>query len=99
MGGTATGHHDAVIMLRMRRIQIRLTDDQVAALEASSAATRRSKAAVVRDAVELWRNVEDRRQRSDRARGAVGGFRSGLYDVSERHDEYLAQAFDEELSR
>jgi predicted transcriptional regulator len=83
----------------MRRMQIQLTDDQVAALEANAEATRRPKAAVVRDAVELWRRGEDRRQRFERAMTAVGGYRSGLHDVSERHDEYLAQALDEELDR
>ena len=83
----------------MRRMQVQLTDDQVAALEANAAATRRPKAAVIRDAVELWRRGEDRRRRFERAMSAVGGFRSGLHDVSERHDDYLAEALDEELDQ
>lgn len=35
--------------------------------------------------------VEDRRQR---ALAAIGAFRSGLHDVSERHDDSLAEASD-----
>ena len=82
----------------MRRMQVRLTGDQIVALEANAAATRRPKAAVVRDAVDLWRH-DDRRRKVERATSAVGGFRSGLHDLSERHDEYLGQALDEELDR
>ena len=30
---------------------------------------------------------------------AVGGFRSGLGDVAENHDEYLVQAIEERIGR
>lgn len=80
-------------------MQVQLTDDQAAALQAHAADTGRPMAAVIRDAVELWRRDDDRRRRSERAMAAVGGFRSGLHDVSERHDDYFAEALDEDLDR
>lgn len=86
-------------ILHMRRMQVQLTDAQLAALEAKAAATGRPKAAVVRDAIELWRRGEERRRRYQRALEAVGGFRSGLHDVSTRHDDYLADAADEDLAK
>jgi predicted DNA-binding protein len=80
-------------------MQIQITADQDSALEAAAEATGRPKAALVREAIELWRRGEARRERLERALDAVGGFRSGLQDISERHDDYLGEALEEEFGR
>jgi hypothetical protein len=81
----------------MRRVQAQLTEDQVVALETNARATGRRTAAVIREAVELWRKGQDRTRRIERALEAIGGFHSGLHDVAERHDDYLAEALEEEI--
>lgn len=81
----------------MRRMQTTLNDDQAAAIEAEAAASGRTPAAVLRDAVQLWWGSQERRHRIQRALEVTGGFRSGLSDVSERHDDYLAEDLDEEM--
>jgi len=81
----------------MRRMQTTLTDDRAAAIEAEAAASGRTPAAVLRDAVELWWGSQDRRHRIQRALAVSGGFRSGLSDVSERHDDYLAEDLEREM--
>lgn len=81
----------------MRRMQTTLTDDRAAAIEAEAAASGRTPAAVLRDAVELWWGSQDRRHRIQRALAVGGGFRSGLSDVSERHDDYLAEDLEAEM--
>lgn len=83
----------------MRRMQFQFTDDQAAALEAAAAATGQPVTQVLRALVEDWRLTNDRRRRIERAMTAVGGFRSGLQDVAEHHDEYLVQAIEERIGR
>jgi ABC-type transporter Mla subunit MlaD len=80
-------------------MQFQLTDEQAAALESSAAATGRPVTQVLREVVDAWRLNNDRRRRIDRAMTAVGGFRSGLDDVAEDHDEYLVQAIEERIGR
>ena len=84
-------------MMHMKRVQVQLTDEQVAWLEARSQDTRRSHAAVVRDLLDEAMSQDGRAELLARARAAIGGFRSGLSDVSERHDDYLAEAIAEDL--
>jgi hypothetical protein len=43
------------------------------------------------------RPVVSRQELVERAMRAVGGFHSGLKDVSENYDKYLADAFDDRL--
>ena len=81
----------------MRRMQTTLTDDRAAAIEAEAAASGRTPAAVLRDAVELWWGSHERQRRIRRALEVTGGFRSGLSDVSERHDDYLMEDLEEEM--
>jgi len=38
--------------------------------------------------VDAWIAEEGRAQRVERALAAIGGFHSGLGDLSERHDDY-----------
>jgi hypothetical protein len=84
-------------MLHMRRVQLQFSAEQVAYLEARAAATGASIAAVVRAAVEAQRDTDERRRRIDAALSVVGKYHSGLTDVSERHDDYLAEAIEERL--
>jgi hypothetical protein len=81
----------------MRRMQLQLTEDQARDIEAEVAASGRTTAAVLRDAVELWRGSQARRLRIQRALEVTGGFRSGQHDVSERHDDYLVADLEEEM--
>ncbi|MCS7350016.1 MAG: ribbon-helix-helix protein, CopG family [Anaerolineae bacterium] len=57
-----------------------------------------SVAALIRRAVREWletsAGVSDIERRR-RALAVIGQFRSGLSDVSERHDDYLAEAYGE----
>ena len=48
---------------------------------------------VVRTGVDLALSLYERRRRWERARAMVGGFASGGRDVAEKHDRYLAEAF------
>ena len=79
-------------MLHMERVQVQLTEPQVAALRRRSEATGRSIAALTRDAIEAWIAADERERRIDRALSAVGGFHSGLGDLAENHDRYLDEA-------
>jgi Arc/MetJ-type ribon-helix-helix transcriptional regulator len=80
----------------MRRMQIQLTETQLARLRELAAAQGRSMADVVRDSVDRYLRGErpiDREERKRRALSAVGRFRSDQADVSEHHDRYLAGAY------
>lgn len=84
-------------MEHMRRVQVQFSDEQVAHLEARAAAVGESIAAVVRAAVDTQRASDERRRRIDAAFSVMGKYRSGLADVSERHDEYVAEAIENHL--
>lgn len=80
----------------MVRTQIQLTKQQMGALKRASAATGKSIAEVIRQSIDqyLSRQIEPgREERVKRAIQAAGMFRSGLTDVSTRHDDYLAEAY------
>jgi hypothetical protein len=77
----------------MIRMQVQLTERQVAALREQSARTGVSLAALVRDAVESSIEQRSAGNRWERALGAVGAFESGSADVSEDHDREVARAF------
>jgi plasmid stability protein len=83
----------------MKRMQIQVTDAQFAGLQARAARADRPVAALVRDALDAYLSDEEQRRRIERALKAIGGYRSGLGDVSENHDEYLAQAIEERIGR
>jgi ABC-type transporter Mla subunit MlaD len=80
------------IIMHMHRVQIQFTAAQAEALRRQAAASDRSIAAVVREAVDAWTASDERRQRVDRALAAIGGFHSGLGDLAENHDRYLEEA-------
>jgi hypothetical protein len=80
----------------MVRTQILLTDEQAAALRELSARERRSLADIVRGAVDALlrqRQAVGRDELKRRSLGALGRYRSGLTDVSSRHDAHLDDAF------
>jgi hypothetical protein len=76
----------------MIRMQVQLTERQVAALKDRSRRTGASLAALVREAVDSSLDRESDRGRWERALGAVGAFESGVSDVSEHHDREFADA-------
>lgn len=81
----------------MPRIQVQLAEQQLARLRRISAEKGQSVAELVRLGVELYLNSQqkpDMRVLRERARLAAGTFSAGPpHDVSERHDDYLAEAF------
>jgi hypothetical protein len=76
----------------MNRFQVHLTDEQLRALKQAASRQGVPVARVIRDAVDrhLARGGAAGRER---AIAALGGFRSGLSDVSENHDRYLAESW------
>jgi hypothetical protein len=80
----------------MVRMQIQFTEEEAAALRREAGQRRVSIAAIVREAVDQ-RLVQPQpgsslEERQARAKAACGRFRSGLGDVSARHDEYFADS-------
>ena len=80
----------------MVRTQIQLTENQLNSLRRLSASSGRSIADLIREAVELClqkQGTSDFEERIQRGLGVAGKFSSGAHDVSRRHDDYLAEAF------
>lgn len=78
----------------MVRTQVQFTEEQIEALRQRAAREQVSVAELVRSAVEAWLASEvSWKVRQRRALEVVGRFRSGRSDVSQRHDEYLAETF------
>lgn len=77
----------------MIRTQISITDEQARRLRRAAAGRAVSVARLIREAIDAYVTDADagREARVERALAAAGGFDSGLADVSERHDDYLAQ--------
>jgi len=79
----------------MIRTQIQLTQEQSASVKELSAAAGISISDFVRRCVDAYvasRDETTRARRVKRALAAVGKFRSGESDVSERHDEYYVES-------
>ena len=71
-----------------------LTEEQATALREIAAAEGRSVEDVIRESVDAYaasRNVRNRQERKEAALSVAGRFRSGLPDLAERHDDYLAE--------
>ena len=86
--GSECNHVDIVI-----RTQIQLTGEQLEALQRLAAERGVSVAALVREGIEAVLRTAAGEDRWSRALAVVGRFRSDRGDVSERHDEYLVDAF------
>lgn len=80
----------------MVRTQIQLPEEQVVLLKKLAADHQTSMAEMIRQAVDLFAKSQgagaDKELRR-RAMLAAGRFRSGVNNLSARHDEYLAKAF------
>jgi hypothetical protein len=81
----------------MTRMQFSPTREQVAAIEAEARVSGRTIAAVLREAVEAWRQGRERARQIERALAVSGGYHSGLHDVAERHDAYYVAGLEEEM--
>jgi post-segregation antitoxin (ccd killing protein) len=86
--GSECNHVDIVI-----RTQIQLTGEQLEALQRLAAERGVSVAALAREGIEAVLRTAEGEDRWARALAVVGRFRSDRGDVSERHDEYLVDAF------
>lgn len=77
----------------MVRTQVQLTEEQARRLRALAREEGVSLAEMVRRAVEGYLQEKENggfAERAERALAAVGRFASGLRDVSQEHDHYLA---------
>jgi hypothetical protein len=79
----------------MVRTQIQLREDQARALKRRAAEQGVSMAELIREAVDRSLARDDEDARWERALSVVGRFRSNAPDVAERHDDYLAAAYQE----
>jgi len=83
----------------MQRLQVQLTEEQANNLRQTAESEGTSQAEIVRRALEVYlRRPIQARESAVRARALdlIGAFSSGLSDVSENHDSYLAEAILEE---
>ncbi len=82
----------------MIRTQIQMEEDQMNWLRAEASARGVSVSQLIREGVALFRTQEERfpEEKKQKALAAIGSFSSGVSDVSERHDNYLADAFGKE---
>jgi metal-responsive CopG/Arc/MetJ family transcriptional regulator len=84
----------------MIRTQIQLTEEQSRRVKEVARRKNISMAELIRRAIDNWLNkhnsmsMSEKRQRAlDVVREMDGMFHSGLSDMAENHDEYLADAF------
>lgn len=87
-------------MPTVERTQISLDAAQAARLRRLARERGTSMAALIRDAVERTypdSEADSREARWARAMAVIGTHRSGLSDVSTRHDDYLVEAIEERL--
>ncbi|MCD4754635.1 MAG: ribbon-helix-helix protein, CopG family [Deltaproteobacteria bacterium] len=82
----------------MIRTQIQVEEDQIEWLRAEAGTRGVSVSQLIREGITLFRAREERlpEEKKKRALAAVGRFSSGASDISERHDDYLAEAFSKE---
>ena len=83
----------------MQRLQVQLTEEQADHLRKTAESEGASQAEIVRRALEAYlRRPIQAREAAVRARALelIGVFSSGLSDVAENHDRYLAEAILEE---
>jgi hypothetical protein len=76
----------------MIRLQISVSEPQARRLRRLAAERGASMAQLAREAIEAYAPDDEvvRAQRVERALAAAGRYDSGLTDVSERHDDHLA---------
>ena len=80
----------------MIRTQIQLTEEQSRRVKTVAQEENVSMAQVIRDAIDAWLEQRSKPRAADRwerSLSLVGKFRSGLSDIAENHDAYLAEAY------
>jgi len=80
----------------MIRTQIQLTEEQAKALKKMSSQMNLSMAEIIRQGIDYYLQacgVISQEERRQRAIKAAGQFHSGKPDLSEKHDEYLAEVY------
>ncbi len=82
----------------MIRTQIQIEEDQIEWLRAKARARGVSVSQLIREGVALFRDREERfpEDKKKKALAAIGRFLSDVPDISERHDDYLAEALNKE---
>jgi hypothetical protein len=79
----------------VERTQISLSAAQAHELRRIARKRNTSMAALIREAVDRTYGLEPGLDaRWERALASIGGFNSGFADISERHDDYLVDAYD-----
>ena len=78
----------------MIRLQIQVEEPQAAQLRELAARRGVSSASIIRDALDRILAVSPKPPQAGQLSALATMFRSGSGDVSERHDDYLSQAFD-----
>jgi len=84
----------------MVRTQIQIEEDQVRWLRERAKGRGVSVSQLIREGVDFYRKYEDRfpEDQKKKALAAIGRYASGVSDISEKHDDYLAKAFNAEKS-
>jgi hypothetical protein len=87
--------------MHMRRVQVRVTDEQASHLDRRSAATGKAAADLILELIDAQLAADERQRRIDVALAALEkpAFHSGLTDLAENHDDYIGQELDEEVER
>jgi hypothetical protein len=82
----------------MLRTQIQLKKEQMEWLRSKARARGVSVSQLIRESIKFYQTHEEHlpEDRKRKALEAVGRFSSGTSDVSERHDDYLAEAYAKE---
>ena len=78
----------------MIRTQVQFEDQQIKWLKDMAREKGVSMSQLVRDSINFFRAHEEQDVLKKRALAAVGRFSSGGTDISERHDNYLAGAYE-----
>ncbi len=84
----------------MLRTQVQIEEDQIKWLRDRAKERGVSVSQLIREGVQFYRKYEDRfpEDQKRKALAAIGRYASGVSDISEKHDDYLAKAFKAEES-
>jgi post-segregation antitoxin (ccd killing protein) len=79
----------------MLRTQIQIEEDQIKWLRNRARERGVSVSHLIREGVEFYRKHEDwlPEDKKKKALAAIGRYASGVSDISDKHDDYLAKAF------
>ena len=88
--------HNAIMeVFDMLRTQIHIEEDQIRWLRDRAKERGVSVSQLIREGVEFYRKYEDQipEDKKKKALAAIGRYASGISNISENHDDYLAEAF------